>query len=1085
MPAIIELGISNAIVASGLALIALVVARRCKNPTLVHGLWALVILKLLTPPLWTLPVAEVPILEDPAAVVVNATIPSTDHAGEIQSNKADSAEVRAELTSEDGQSTLTVQTRPLAAPSSLASVYRFDNVKTFRLSRGGDWTSTYPFACVRQPLLAAPPCKAIATNAVASAGIANWASAKEFSRTLSRSLSLRTPVCHQYYSPNKSYAYLSASLSGDAQASRDTIANETGADQPSEPTTSEVVATPADAEYWLAPSGDAIEFLANSAQPTAQAYTASWETPKFDYAIVVTSDGKMLLLSAEQLEDDEQFAGALVPEQTQDQNDFAQGEMLGTFEAIPVPEWPTVWATQLSTLWRACRPALAVIWLAGSALCLLLAVVRVHRFRRVLALTRPAPDRLCASARRLCERIGLTRTPQIRLAPGVSNPLVWRGLRKSYIVLPEELLNKLSRQQAATLLTHELAHLRRKDHLMRWLELVATILYWWNPVLWIARRQLRASEERCCDAWVIWAMPQAARDYLDTVLKTVDFLSKRSAPLPLTATGMGQFQELQSRFQHVISTHQQRNQHNRLSRIAKSGLCVLVMALFPFVPTLTTQGIAQANLILTEVVPWTAELQLPRTFDIPKYVANATAGSLTRRPLTSLPSQFGQDSSRVPGALALDPGIEAVAISADDRWLAVGREDGIVHIYENAIDGNAAQEDFAKNDKTDNNTDNAGRKQVWSHRIHSGKVTDVAFSADCAWLASVGQDGRVEIRSTKSGAIVSSWQATHSWLTSVVFASDDQSLAVGGYDKQVWLYDLARLPKAGSRSRSAAAPPLVGTGQHDSAVRAIEFVANNSHVATVDSSGSLSLWDARSSSEDATQALNLLERVQAHRGVARAIAANHAGTQLATVGEDGTLKLWSNANGVLQQTVAVETRDMLTQVVFADGDRRIVTAGWDGSLHLHDPKSGMLLKSYFADDPAPVRSLAVNSHQMVVAGGQSAGLSAWALSRPATAIYLPGLNLRPANAESFATSFAWSAGTPTGVEESPNTLPNNLTSAKNLLILFLQDKSPKELVDGFVAGQSIDGKFNEADGQEQQPESESQFAPACDEPPVP
>ena len=30
-------------------------------------------------------------------------------------------------------------------------------------------------------------------------------------------------------------------------------------------------------------------------------------------------------------------------------------------------------------------------------------------------------------------------------------------------------------------------------------------------------------EEQCCDAWVIWAFPEEARTYAETLLDTVDF----------------------------------------------------------------------------------------------------------------------------------------------------------------------------------------------------------------------------------------------------------------------------------------------------------------------------------------------------------------------------------------------------------------------------------------------------------------------------------------------------------------------------------------------------------------------------------
>src|SRR6266545_8411985 len=55
MGTLLEIGLSNAIVASVLALLAAAGARLLRRPALAHALWLLVLLKLLTPPLITIP----------------------------------------------------------------------------------------------------------------------------------------------------------------------------------------------------------------------------------------------------------------------------------------------------------------------------------------------------------------------------------------------------------------------------------------------------------------------------------------------------------------------------------------------------------------------------------------------------------------------------------------------------------------------------------------------------------------------------------------------------------------------------------------------------------------------------------------------------------------------------------------------------------------------------------------------------------------------------------------------------------------------------------------------------------------------
>ena len=53
MTSFVETGLGNALVALVLAVVALVVGLVCRRPAVVHALWLLVLLKLVTPPLVT------------------------------------------------------------------------------------------------------------------------------------------------------------------------------------------------------------------------------------------------------------------------------------------------------------------------------------------------------------------------------------------------------------------------------------------------------------------------------------------------------------------------------------------------------------------------------------------------------------------------------------------------------------------------------------------------------------------------------------------------------------------------------------------------------------------------------------------------------------------------------------------------------------------------------------------------------------------------------------------------------------------------------------------------------------------------
>src|SRR5437763_812345 len=83
--------------------------------------------------------------------------------------------------------------------------------------------------------------------------------------------------------------------------------------------------------------------------------------------------------------------------------------------------------------------------------------------------------------------------PPGRVLPGGLAPLVW-AVGRPTLFFPVGLTEFLSPRQRTVLIAHELAHLKRWDHLVRWLEFAVLALYWWCPLAWWARDGLRRAE---------------------------------------------------------------------------------------------------------------------------------------------------------------------------------------------------------------------------------------------------------------------------------------------------------------------------------------------------------------------------------------------------------------------------------------------------------------------------------------------------------------------------------------------------------------------------------------------------------------
>jgi len=196
--------------------------------------------------------------------------------------------------------------------------------------------------------------------------------------------------------------------------------------------------------------------------------------------------------------------------------------------------------TSLATRITDAKAGLVIMWLLGTALLLAWTLLRVLRFRHWLVRTsQPAPPELRDEVSEIGRRLGLTRMPALHTTSARVSPMVcWAGGRVR-IVVPSFLLASLDRHELRAMLAHELAHVRRRDHLVRWIEWLACSAFWWNPVAWWARREVRAAEEASCDALGAAALESKPREYARSLLGVLKVMSTPPpAHTPVFASGV-------------------------------------------------------------------------------------------------------------------------------------------------------------------------------------------------------------------------------------------------------------------------------------------------------------------------------------------------------------------------------------------------------------------------------------------------------------------------------------------------------------------------------------------------------------------
>ncbi len=206
------------------------------------------------------------------------------------------------------------------------------------------------------------------------------------------------------------------------------------------------------------------------------------------------------------------------------------------------------------TLVEMTKQSILFFWFAGSLTIFVWSCIRIVRFHLLLqSASHIAPSDIQGIASACSEQLGIRKTPTIFVTTAHLSPMVWWVGGRIRIILPEALLTELDRNELGLVLAHELAHVRRCDHLVRWIEWLTCVLFWWNPVAWWARRNLRINEEICCDALVLESMNPQPHTYANALFHVIEFLASPAIRPPAVASRINSGGFLERRFTMIVS----------------------------------------------------------------------------------------------------------------------------------------------------------------------------------------------------------------------------------------------------------------------------------------------------------------------------------------------------------------------------------------------------------------------------------------------------------------------------------------------------------------------------------------------------
>ena len=229
------------------------------------------------------------------------------------------------------------------------------------------------------------------------------------------------------------------------------------------------------------------------------------------------------------------------------------------------------------------------IWIIGILAMMILVCKSTLQLRCLRKTALPLQSKKVRRLYEHClEEMRIRRNIPIYSSAYLTSPVIM-GLLKPCIYLPIHLISDYNESDMRYMLLHELQHYKHKDNFSCYLMNLAGVIYWFNPLVWYALKEMRNDREVACDTSVLKMLEE--NDYDDYGNTLIDFAEKISlTPFPFASGLGGNLKQMKRRIINIAS-------YERPSFIKKlKGMTafllttVLLLGFAPYISTYATDG---------------------------------------------------------------------------------------------------------------------------------------------------------------------------------------------------------------------------------------------------------------------------------------------------------------------------------------------------------------------------------------------------------------------------------------------------------------------------------------------------------------
>ena len=166
------------------------------------------------------------------------------------------------------------------------------------------------------------------------------------------------------------------------------------------------------------------------------------------------------------------------------------------------------------------RSILLGLWFAASAILLIRLAITFVLGRGLLKNAVPVCGAIRQSAETAAEKLAVDKPIVVLVSEKIAGCVIWCWTRRPALLIPRSAEVEGKDTDWVALFSHELAHLKRLDHVSGLFAELLVCIFPWQPLAWVGKKRLMALSEHACDDWAVATANSGvgyARSLLDMV----------------------------------------------------------------------------------------------------------------------------------------------------------------------------------------------------------------------------------------------------------------------------------------------------------------------------------------------------------------------------------------------------------------------------------------------------------------------------------------------------------------------------------------------------------------------------------------